>query len=76
MKKLTFPLKDSDIDTRGKRRRAIKQIRGQLDRIHFKEGMYWARIPKNLRHSVVCMDAMNAMDAIERAMVELDNAYR
>jgi len=75
MKTLTLPLKDSDIDTREKRRRALKQIRGQLDRIHFKEGIYWMRIPKNLRGGAACLNAEHAMDAIERAMIELDNAY-
>jgi hypothetical protein len=75
MKKLSFPLKDSDIDTRAKRRRAIRQIRGQLDRIHFKEGMYWAKIPKNLRGGERALNAEYAMDAIERAMCELYDAY-
>jgi len=76
MKMLSFPLKDSDIDTRGKRRRAVIQIREQLDRIHFKEGVYWMRIPENLRGGDACRAAEYAMDAIEQAIVELDSAYR
>jgi len=75
MKTLSFPLKDSDIDTRAKRRRAIKQIREQLDLIHFKEGIYWARIPKNLRGGTLALKAEYAMDAIEQAMIELYEAY-
>jgi hypothetical protein len=75
MKMLSFPLKDSDIDTRRKRRRAVKQIREQLDRIHFIEGIYWAKIPKNLRGGDATLNAEYAMDALERAMIELYDAY-
>jgi len=76
MKTLTIPLKDDDIDTRDKRRRAVRHIREQLDRIHFKEGVYWMRIPKNLRGSIACRNAEYAMDAIEQAIIKLNSAYR
>ena len=76
MKALTLPLKNSDIDTRAKRRRAVKQIREQLDRIHFNEGVYWTRIPKNLRGGTPALKAEHAMDAMERAIIELYDAYQ
>jgi hypothetical protein len=74
-KEYRLPLKNSDIDTRKKRKRVLKVIRAELDRIHFAEGMCLVHFPKNLRNSPSCEAGETAMDLIEDAIIALDEAY-
>jgi ABC-type thiamine transport system ATPase subunit len=74
-KKYSLPLTDDSIDTRGKRRRMVRLIRVAIDKIHFAEGMYMTRIPKNLQGGNAYDAALTSMDLLEDAILALDEAY-
>lgn len=75
MKKLQFPLKDSDIDTRGKRRRVCSLISDELWRIHEAEEAYISRMPENIAAGRRYLYARRATDDLLDAMIALAEAY-
>jgi len=75
MKTLTLPLKDSDIDTRGKRRRVCEFIAGELCRVAKAEEAYKERIPENLMGSDRYLDAEYASEELLEASISVSNAF-
>lgn len=75
MKTLTLPLKNSDIDTRGKRRQVCRFISREIWRIHDVEEAYMHRIPENLAQGQRYLYALRATDDLIDAMVKLAEAF-
>ncbi|MDR0853252.1 MAG: hypothetical protein LBN34_02680 [Clostridiales Family XIII bacterium] len=53
----------------------VRLIRVAIDKIHFAEGMYMTRIPKNLQGGNAYDAALTSMDLLEDAILALDEAY-
>jgi len=75
MKKLTLPLKDSDLGTRAKRRRVCMMIGDAVWRIYEAEYAYKERIPENLKASYRYLYAKVASEYLLDASVTLYEAF-
>jgi hypothetical protein len=75
MKTLSLPLKDSDIDTRGKRRRACRMISAEIWRIYLAEEAYMLRIPPNIAQGYRYLFARRATDDLLDAAVTVSEAF-
>jgi hypothetical protein len=75
MKTLTLPLKDSDIDTRGKRRRVCEMIADEIWHIYKAEDAYKNRIPQNIALGRCGLYARRATDDLFDAALTLGEAF-
>jgi hypothetical protein len=62
-------------DTRGARRKAVKDILAQLDRIRDAEVDYMENIPENLRGGMAFEAAESCVNQLEAAIESLESAY-
>ena len=75
MRTLMLPLKDSDIDTRAKRRRVCNMIAKEVWRICETEEAYKNRIPGNLRGGYHYLYARVASDRLFDAYLTIAEAF-
>ena len=75
MRTLLLPLKDSDIDTRGKRRQICRFMSEEVWRIYQAEERYMHRIPENIALGYKGLYAKRATDDLLDAMVTLAEAF-
>jgi len=75
MKTLTLPLKDSDIDTRAKRRRVCMMIGDAVWRVYEAEYAYKERIPENLKVGYRYLYARVASESLFDACLALYETF-
>jgi hypothetical protein len=75
MSTFPLPLRESDIDTRGKRRRVCSLIAQEVDRIRAAEEDYMNEIPDNLRSGSMYMYARKAEEDLFDAMILIHEAF-
>jgi hypothetical protein len=64
-----------DLSSRQKRRRALKLLMNELERLRFAEDAYMMRIPENLQGSDAHADAECTVDLLTDAITALGDAY-
>jgi hypothetical protein len=64
-----------DLSSWQKRRRALKLLLSELERLRFEEEAYMMRIPENLRESDAHTDAECTVDLLTDALSLLDDVY-
>lgn len=64
-----------DLSSRRKRRRALKLLLSELERLRFEEEAYMMRIPENLQESDAHSDAECTVDLLTDALSLLGDAY-
>ena len=75
MKTLLLPLKDNDIDTRGKRRRVCSLIAHEVMRVYEAEEAYKERIPQNIAQGYRYLYANVAAEELLDAGIMLYEAF-
>ena len=75
MKALTLPLKNSDFDTRGKRRQVCHMLSAEIMRIYEAEYAYTERIPPNISQGYRHLYARKATDDLLDAAIAAGEAF-
>lgn len=75
MKALSLPLNDSDLRTRGSRRRACALIAREVMRVHEAEEAYLLRMPDNIALGCRGLYARRAADDLLDAAITLYEAF-
>ena len=75
MKALALPLKDSDLRTRGGRRRVCALIAREVMRVHEAEEAYLARMPENIALGYRGLYARVAANELLDAAITLYEAF-
>ena len=71
----SFKAKDTNYNTRRKRRRLVESIILHLEAIRVHEDAFLANVPENLQSGPACENAELAIESLEQAIDLLKDAY-